>query len=197
MATAEQEGWQQRMIRRHHVWGWCGLFVFVALGTFLDSLHGFKIGFYLDPMRDSSYRIVRCPNCGEELMDRTHNRLRHLQDYDNFLNARRFLWTLAHRHGTLLALVHLAFAYALRLGLLIAVPRIRLAGYFLINAIVLMPLGFFLGGVNPSEGDPGVGIWLVPVGGLFLLIAVGLIALEALARRNGAQLGHGAAEQTG
>lgn len=197
MALDSAQDWQQTMTRRHHVCGWCALFVFVAMGVFLDGLHGFKIGFYLDPMRDSSYRIVRCPACGEELMDRTRHRpLRHLQDFDNFRNSRRFLWTLAHRHGTQLALVHLAFAYALHLGLLTAVPRIRLAGYFLINAVVLMPLGFFLGGLWPSEGDPWVGVWLVPVGAIFLLVAVALIALQALAPRHLAQRAPDA-EQTG
>jgi len=41
-----------------------------------------------------------------------------------------------------------------------------------------MPAGFFLGGVRVYAGDPGVGIVLVPVGGLLLLAAVLLTALS-------------------
>ena len=37
---------------------------------------------------------------------------------------------------------------------------------------VLMPVGFFLGGVLNPEGDPSWGIVLVPVGALCLLFAL-------------------------
>lgn len=167
MAQRTQQEWQQLMIRRHHIWGWCGLFVFVAFGVALDGFHAFKIGAYLDPSRDTPRALLQA---------------------DWYHNTRRFLWMLSHQHGTQLALVNLAFAYALRFGLLSAVPRIRLAGYFLLNAIVLMPLGFFLGGVYPTEGDPWmIGIWLVPVGALCLFVAVLLIALQALSESAGAK----------
>jgi hypothetical protein len=42
---------------------------------------------------------------------------------------------------------------------------------------VLMPLGFFLGGVLNSEGDPSLGILLVPVGALLLVIALVRVAI--------------------
>ena len=45
------------------------------------------------------------------------------------------------------------------------------------GATLLMPAGFFLGGVRVYSGDPGIGIILVPVGGLLLLAAVLLTAL--------------------
>ena len=35
-------------VRRHLRFGWWSLFVFVLLGTTLEMLHGFKVGFYLD-----------------------------------------------------------------------------------------------------------------------------------------------------
>ena len=38
----------------------------------------------------------------------------------------------------------------------------------LIAASVLLPGGFFLGGCFIYESDPGLGIWLVPVGALCL-----------------------------
>src|SRR5262245_40711472 len=40
---------RRRLARRHHLIGWCGLLVFLSLGALLETLHGFKIGFYLDP----------------------------------------------------------------------------------------------------------------------------------------------------
>jgi len=47
---------------------------------------------------------------------------------------------------------------------------------------VLMPLGFFLGGVLNSEGDPSLGILLVPVGALLLVVALVRVALAPRAR---------------
>jgi hypothetical protein len=46
---------------------------------------------------------------------------------------------------------------------------------------ILMPLGFFLGGILNSEGDPSLGIALVPLGALLLVMA--------LARAGGAARG--------
>src|SRR5437879_13903178 len=40
---------RRRLARRHHIVGWCGLLIFLSVGGFLETLHGFKIGFYLDP----------------------------------------------------------------------------------------------------------------------------------------------------
>jgi hypothetical protein len=59
---------------------------------------------------------------------------------------------------------------------------LKLASFFLIDALVLLPLGFFLGGIGHSEVDPSLGVLLVPVGGLLLLISVGMIAWCASAR---------------
>ena len=46
----------------------------------------------------------------------------------------------------------------------------------LLGALVLLPLGFFLGGVFIYGGDPGIGVILVPPGALLLFISVLLIA---------------------
>src|SRR5438132_8647616 len=137
---------RRRLARRHHVVGWCGLLIFLSVGGFLESLHGFKIGFYLDP--------------GHKL--------------------RRELWTLAHAHGTLLSLVNIGFALGLAYFGQWSVPRLKLTSFFLVDALVLIPAGFFLGGLTHSEGDPSLGVLLVPVGALLLFIAIGLIILSAL-----------------
>jgi hypothetical protein len=86
--------------------------------------------------------------------------------------ARRLMWTLAHAHGVGLSLVQIAFAASLRL---MAADALRLASRLLNAATLLIPLGFFLGGVNTYEADPGFGILLVPVGALALLISLTLV----------------------
>ena len=43
------DGLRRRLAARHHLFGWCGLLVFLSLGIGLETLHGFKVGYYLDP----------------------------------------------------------------------------------------------------------------------------------------------------
>jgi hypothetical protein len=89
---------------------------------------------------------------------------------------RRELWRLAHAHGTFLSLVQILFACTLdRFGVWTD-RRLKLASFLLLDGLILLPLGFFLGGIGFTETDPGVGILLVPIGALALLAAVGLIA---------------------
>jgi len=107
--------------------------------------------------------------------------------YLNVANeTRRLMWTLAHAHGVLLALVHLAFASAIRV--LDEPPQARwqaAASYCLTGASCLLPGGFLLGGVVIYGGDPGGGILLVPVGALLLLTAVLLTAWRVSQRESG------------
>lgn len=97
--------------------------------------------------------------------------------------VRREMWRLAHAHGTLLGILCLVFAAVADKH----VPeRIRGRVAMLIRwGAVLMPLGFFLGGVLNSEGDPSLGILLVPVGALLLVIALVRVALVPRAPRSG------------
>ena len=98
-------------------------------------------------------------------------------DVDN--ETRRLMWTLAHAHGTLLALVHVAYAVTL--------PRLKggsarsrgVASRSLVGAAVLMPTGFALGGLFTHSGDPGLGILLVPIGAVLLFVAVLITARAA------------------
>lgn len=84
--------------------------------------------------------------------------------------TRRLMWTLAHAHGTLLSMVHLIFAFTVRTADL---PHARLgqAPMALMGASVLLPGGFFLGGVQFYAGDPGIGVALVPVGAALVIYA--------------------------
>lgn len=121
----------------HLRFGWWSLFVFLALGIVLETLHGFKLGWYLD--------------AGQEM--------------------RRLMFTLAHAHGALLGLVNIAAGLTLRTvkGFELARPH----SLALLWGAVLLPAGFFLGGLVIHDGDPGLGIILVPVGAMLLLYGVG------------------------
>ena len=90
--------------------------------------------------------------------------------------TRRLLWTLAHAHGTLLGLINVAFACTVALRPGRAVRSLRVASGSLLAGTVLLPAGFFLGGIYISEGDPGLAITLVPPGAALLLVAVVLTA---------------------
>ena len=86
--------------------------------------------------------------------------------------TRRLMWTLAHAHGTLLSLVHLAFALTVRSIAAGETPWQRVASSSLRGASVALPGGFFLGGIKIYDGDPGLGVLLVPVGAVMLFVAV-------------------------
>jgi hypothetical protein len=127
--------------------GWWSLLVFLSLGGVLETLHGFKIGWYVD--------------VGNE--------------------TRRLLFTLAHTHGTLLALVNIAAGLTARI-----VERFTLrssVSFALIWAATLLPAGFFLGGIVIYDGDPGLGVWLVPIGAALLFYSIARIALDLSQRK--------------
>lgn len=125
-------------IRRHLRIGWWSLLVFLTLGMVLETLHGFKIGWYLNVSNET----------------------------------RRLMWSLAHAHGTLFSLIHIAFAATLSLLPARAGNWPDTASMFLNAATVLLPGGFFLGGLYIYGGDPGIGVYLVPLGAFCLLFAV-------------------------
>ena len=90
--------------------------------------------------------------------------------------TRRLMWRLAHAHGTLLGLLHITLAVTLaRVPDWPSRPRTVCAAC-LRGATILLPGGFFLGGLVVHDGDPGLGILLVPPGALLLVVAVFLAA---------------------
>ena len=92
--------------------------------------------------------------------------------------TRRTMWRLAHTHGTLLGAINILFALTLRSSTVTPAAASRISTT-LIAATLLLPLGFFLGGVVFYAGDPGIGVLLVPVGGVLLLLALFWIARSA------------------
>jgi hypothetical protein len=91
-------------------------------------------------------------------------------------DTRRLMWTLAHAHGTLLGLVHIAFGLTAAAVPGFSARRLKLISRTLTAASVLLPGGFFLGGVAFYSGDPGLGVLLVPLGAVLLLLGVFLVA---------------------
>jgi hypothetical protein len=81
--------------------------------------------------------------------------------------VRRDMFRLAHAHGTLLNLVLIAAAICARLELIRLGSMVSLG---LRSSVILLPLGFFLGGLWHFKDDPGLGICLVPLGALLLLV---------------------------
>ena len=127
--------------------GWWSLLIFLSLGAILETLQGFKIGWYID--------------AGNE--------------------TRRLMFTLAHAHGTLLAVVNIAAGLTARI-----VDRFTLrpsVSFALIWAAILLPAGFLLGGIVIYDGDPGLGVWLVPIGAALLFYSIVRIALDLSGRK--------------
>ena len=149
--TATPEAALRAASMRHLRAGWWSLLFFLTLGIVLESLHGFKVGFYLNVSNET----------------------------------RRLMWTLAHAHGTLIALVQVAFGLTLRLLPLWDARQRALAGNCLIGANLLLPGGFLLGGLFLYGGDPGLGVLLVPLGAVLLLAGVFLTARALASQKQG------------
>lgn len=84
-------------------------------------------------------------------------------------DTRRLMWRLAHAHATLLGFLNILYGL---LGLQLATSVRRIAWQSLTIASVLIPIGFFLGGLWVYGGDPGLGIVLVPMGAIALVVAL-------------------------
>ena len=94
--------------------------------------------------------------------------------------TRRLMWTLAHAHGTLISLINIVYGLT---AWTVPGPGAGLAAAsrFLLAANILLPMGFFAGGLFFHAGDPGLGILLVPVGAVALFLGV-LLAARATSK---------------
>lgn len=156
-----------RDLERSRSWcatvGFGGLLFWLVGGGVLEGLQGFKTPLYLqDPIR-------------------------------------REMWTLAHAHGTMFSLACLVLSLwvARSDGSRPAIEpagvasggdrerlpaRARLADRLFAAGAALLPLGFLLGGIAHYESDPGLGILLVPLGGLLAASALVLMLSSGAAR---------------
>jgi hypothetical protein len=158
LSAAETLPLRARLVRTHLRFGWIGLLGWAMLGITLEGLHAFKSSAYLGVGRE----------------------------------VRRLMWTLAHAHGIGFSLVHVALAATV--GLLLASAaesgaahpqesKLVLGSRLLGWASLLIPGGFFLGGVVTYEGDPGIGVILVPVGAVLLMVSLVCIVWVLMAER--------------
>lgn len=90
--------------------------------------------------------------------------------------TRRLMWTLAHAHGTLLSIIHILLGWSSTHLENMGDKELRIASRFLTGATILLPGGFFLGGIVVYGGDPGLSILFVPAGAIALISALFLIA---------------------
>ena len=73
--------------------------------------------------------------------------------YLNVANeTRRLMFTLAHTHGTLIGILHLAFAFTLSRAVRADGAWARRASACLTGAAILLPGGFLLGGIVTPDG---------------------------------------------
>ena len=93
--------------------------------------------------------------------------------------TRRLMWTLAHAHGALLGLVNVLVGLSIRIMPEVGLAHRRFTSSALLAATVLIPGGFFLGGVVFYGGDPGLGVLILPIGAVALLVAAWLLARAA------------------
>ena len=93
--------------------------------------------------------------------------------------TRRLMWTLAHAHGALLGLVNVLVGLSIRIMPEVGLAHRRLTSAALLAATVLIPGGFFLGGVVFYGGDPGLGVLILPIGAVALLVAAFRLARTA------------------
>lgn len=87
--------------------------------------------------------------------------------------TRRLLLRLAHAHGTLIALVNVVYGLTVRQE---PGAARSVASPALLAALILVPGGFFVGGLVIHGGDPSLGVLLVPGGALALTVGAALVA---------------------
>ena len=138
-STPETTALQQRHLRL----GWASLLVFVLLGGALESMHGFKVDWYLAVGNETQRLLWRLAHA-----------------HGTFLS-------LVHI-GFAVTLSHLAKAGAN--GEQVVPPKLASACFT--AALIALPGGFLLGAFGGHGGDPGIGIVLVPFGLVMLVIAI-------------------------
>jgi hypothetical protein len=93
---------------------------------------------------------------------------------------RRELFRLAHTHGALLNVILLLAGLGINAGL---VAPSKIALLILRVGVIAMPLGFLLGGVWHTESEPGLGVWLAPLGGLMVILGAVDLAFSAFKKK--------------
>lgn len=93
---------------------------------------------------------------------------------------RRELFRLAHSHGALLNIILLLVVICVRMQI---VTASKIALWALRIGVIMMPVGFMLGGIWHTESEPGIGIFLAPLGGIMVIFGVISVAISALQKK--------------
>ncbi len=145
------------IVTRHMVIGWWSLLIFVVLGLVLESMHGFKVAWYV--------------NSGEPETTRLMMRLAHAHGTFLSLVHLAFAWTVSQATGFQGRSRSVASRSVQASGILVP------AGFLLAGLPGFVKTGGLRLGV--LGGDPGLGIVLVPIGALLLILALYLVARGA------------------
>ena len=145
------------IVTRHMVIGWWSLLIFVVLGLVLESMHGFKVAWYV--------------NSGEPETTRLMMRLAHAHGTFLSLVHLAFAWTVSQATGFQGRSRSVASRSVQAAGILVP------AGFLLAGLPGFVKTGGLRLGV--LGGDPGLGIVLVPIGALLLMLALYLVARGA------------------
>ncbi|MED5446632.1 MAG: hypothetical protein VYA62_00280 [Planctomycetota bacterium] len=145
------------IVTRHMVIGWWSLLIFVVLGLVLESMHGFKVAWYV--------------NSGEPETTRLMMRLAHAHGTFLSLVHLAFAWTVSQATGFQGRSRSVASRSVQAAGILVP------AGFLLAGLPGFVKTGGLRLGV--LGGDPGLGIVLVPIGALVLTLALYLVARGA------------------
>lgn len=93
--------------------------------------------------------------------------------------VRRGLWTAGHAHAGILVLFALAvLPYVDQAA--VSASTAWLIRTLLVAAPILMPLGFFLSVVRPTDTKPNKLIWLTVLGGLSLIAGTLILGISLL-----------------
>ncbi|MFT4842441.1 MAG: hypothetical protein ACI8UD_000943 [Planctomycetota bacterium] len=128
---------------RHLRLGWTSLLVFVLLGGVLESMHGFKVDWYLVVGNETQRLLWRLAHAHGTFLSLVH------------IGFAATLQHLTKVGGD---------------GEPAALPKFASAS--LTAALVALPGGFLLGAFGGTGGDPGIGIVLVPFGLVMLVVAI-------------------------
>tara|TARA_R110002072_G_scaffold25443_6_gene85211 strand:+ start:171256 stop:171744 length:489 start_codon:yes stop_codon:yes gene_type:complete len=141
---------------RHLRIGWTSLLVFVVLGGVLESMHGFKVDWYLAVGNETQRLLWRLAHAHGTFLSLVHI---------------GFAATLSHMSsGIVSAEIVSSETVSPETATRGALPKF--AGASLTTALIALPGGFLLGAFGGHGGDPGIGIVLVPFGLVMLVVAI-------------------------
>lgn len=151
-------------VRRHLRIGWWTLLLFLCLGIALESMHGFKVAWYLNVGTETRRLMWRLAHAHGAFLGLVHIAFA----------ATIFLWA-----GLTAGKTPKSRGSARAKSDRRAKPSTlwyHFASPLLTGASVALPGGFFLGGVFIRGGDPGLGVLILPIGAVLLLVAVFSVA---------------------